>query len=142
MTSLFTKKYLLTKEILEVNSTPRIMGPTSGYKTPTTLFLTNSRQTLIISSRTMIILRREDCYIPVTLKFLHCPCARATCHYRHQKLASNTYILSTIDAFSKYVVLSDGYFQHNKILNLLIIFIITAETGRILMFQLQRKKVC
>ena len=37
---------------------------------------------------------------------------------------------------------SDGYVQHNIILNFLIIFIITVAAGRILMFKLQRKKVC
>ena len=35
---------------------------------------------------------------------------------------------------------SDGYVQHNRILNLLIIFIITVAAGKILIFHLQRKK--
>ena len=34
---------------------------------------------------------------------------------------------------------SDGYVQHNKILNLLIIFIITVAADRILMFQPEKK---
>ena len=37
---------------------------------------------------------------------------------------------------------SDSYVQYNKILNLLIIFIITVAAGKILIFHLQRKKVC
>ena len=37
---------------------------------------------------------------------------------------------------------SDGYVQHKKILNLLIIFIITVAAGKILISHLQRKKVC
>ena len=46
-------------------------------------------------------------------------------------------ILSTV---SKNPRASNFYVQHNKILNLLIIFIITVVADRILMFQLQRKK--
>ena len=37
---------------------------------------------------------------------------------------------------------SDSYVQHSKILNLLIIFIITVAAGKILIFHLQRKQVC
>ena len=37
---------------------------------------------------------------------------------------------------------SDGSVQYNKILNLLIIFIITVAAGKILIFHLQRKIVC
>ena len=43
---------------------------------------------------------------------------------------------------SKNLIASDGYFQHNKILNLLIIFIITVAAFKILIFHLQRKKAC
>ena len=37
---------------------------------------------------------------------------------------------------------SDGYVQYNRILNLIIIFIITVAAGKILIFHLPRKKVC
>ena len=47
-----------------------------------------------------------------------------------------------LSADSKNPRTSDGYVQHNKILNLSIAFIITVAAGRILMLQLQRKKVC
>ena len=58
-----------------------------------------------------------------------------TCHYM---LNVVPHIFSSI--YSKNPRALDVYVQHNKILNSLIIFIITVAAGRILMFHLQRKK--
>ena len=55
-----------------------------------------------------------------------------------QNFPEQSEILSTD---SKNPRASDSYVQHNKILNLLIIFIITVAAGKILIFHFQRPKV-